>query len=68
MTIYERRGFAECIYSDAFHLHFMLDYFIERFDYFLVCSEINAVIMLNVRTGIRVISSNRPRNFLRHKA
>ena len=32
------------VYSDVFHLHFMLDYFIERFDYFLVCSEINAVI------------------------
>ena len=36
-----------CVYSDICHQHFMLhraiNYFIERFGYFLVCSVINAV-------------------------
>ena len=42
-----------CVYSDICHRHFMLhraiNYFIERFGYFLVCSVINAVIINAVK-------------------
>ena len=42
-----------CVYSDICHRHFTLhrviNYFIERFGYFLVCSVINAVIINAVK-------------------
>ena len=47
ITLYENYALL-CVYSDICHRHFMLhraiNYFIERFGYFLVCSVINAVI------------------------
>ena len=51
--IYERICIVVCIYSDICHRHFMLhraiDYIMERFGYFLVCSLINVVIIIAVK-------------------
>ena len=48
MTLYEKYDLL-CVYSDICHrfflLHRAINYFIERFCYFLVCSVINAVII-----------------------
>ena len=49
MTVYERIGFVVCIFWHICHRYFIhhqaIYYFIERFDYFLVCSVINVFVM-----------------------
>ena len=60
------------VYSDICHWHFMLhraiDYFIERFGYFLVCSVINAVIINAVKhQKVTKTLSNVSNSSMQHK-
>ena len=52
MTLYKRICFVVCIFCHMRHRHFMLhraiNYFIERFGYFLVCSVMSVVIINGV--------------------
>ena len=71
MTIHERIYALLCVYSDICHRHFMLhraiNYFIERFGYFLVCSVINAVIINAVKHQVTKTLNNVIDSSMRHK-